>query len=261
MMLKCIVMRVENITPNVERLVARQRVHTVHHFREMRRPTSIDVASRSIPAPTTCRSMRRICATTATSYEEFIRRLAEASGVETPTRADVARFDRSRKDKKTSNADWQSPQDPDAKIAKMKDGRTHLAHKAEHGVDMDTGAIVSVIPLRTSMTDRTLFVTTALSATALVIGVVLAEVQHLSRKYDRQYAEMIRVFEEAADDRERRSQAAAQDREQRSQTGAENLERQSQNAAQHRARIEERLLRIENILLGQTPDANVDLKD
>ena len=81
---------------------------------------------------------------TGESYEAFIQRLAEASGVETPTRADLARFDRSRKNKKTSNKEWQSPQDPDAKIAKMKDGRTHLAHKAEHGVDMDTGAIVSV---------------------------------------------------------------------------------------------------------------------
>ena len=56
----------------------------------------------------------------------------------------MARFDRSRKDKKTSNKEWQSPQDPDAKVAKMKDGRTHLAHKVEHGVDMDTGAIVAV---------------------------------------------------------------------------------------------------------------------
>ncbi len=81
---------------------------------------------------------------TGESREEFIRRLAEASGVETPTRAELARFDRSRKNKKTSNKDWKSPQDPDAKIAKMKDGRTHLAHKAEHGVDMDTRAIVSV---------------------------------------------------------------------------------------------------------------------
>ena len=81
---------------------------------------------------------------TGESYEAFRRRLAEASGVETPTRADLARFDRSRKNKKTSNKEWQSPQDPDAKVAKMKDGRTHLAYKAEHGVDLDTGAIVSV---------------------------------------------------------------------------------------------------------------------
>ena len=81
---------------------------------------------------------------TGESYEAFLRRLAEASGVETPTRADLARFDRSRKNKKTSNKEWKSPQDPDAKVAKMKDGRTHLAYKAEHGVDLDTGAIVSV---------------------------------------------------------------------------------------------------------------------
>ena len=82
---------------------------------------------------------------TGESHEAFIRRLAEASGVETPTRAELARFDRSRKNKKTSNKEWKSPQDPDAKVAKMKDGRTHLAHKAEHGVDMDTGAIVAVM--------------------------------------------------------------------------------------------------------------------
>ena len=76
---------------------------------------------------------------TGESHEAFVRRLAEASGIATPTRAELARFDRSRKDKTASNKDWHSPQDPDAKIAKMKDGRTHLAHKVEHGVDMDTG--------------------------------------------------------------------------------------------------------------------------
>ena len=81
---------------------------------------------------------------TGASYEAFVQRLAEASGIETPTRAELARFDRSRKGKKTSNKEWQSPQDPDAKITKMKDGRTHLAHKAEHGVDLETGAILSV---------------------------------------------------------------------------------------------------------------------
>ena len=70
---------------------------------------------------------------TGESYEAFVRSLAEASGVETPTRADLARFDRSRKNKKTSNKEWQSPQDPDAKIAKMKDGRTHLATRPSTG--------------------------------------------------------------------------------------------------------------------------------
>ena len=56
----------------------------------------------------------------------------------------MARFDRSRKGKKTSNKDWRSPQDPDAKITKMKNGRTDLAHKGEHGVDLETGAILLV---------------------------------------------------------------------------------------------------------------------
>jgi transposase len=77
------------------------------------------------------------------SYEEFLTDLAKSSGIETPTREDLARVDRKRK-KKGSNADWYNRHDPDAKITKMKDGRTHLAHKQEHAVDMDTGAVVAV---------------------------------------------------------------------------------------------------------------------
>ena len=80
---------------------------------------------------------------TGESYQEFLTTLAQASGIETPTRAELARLDRKRK-KKGSNKEWTSPSDPDAKITKMKDGRTHLAHKAEHAVDLDTGAIVAV---------------------------------------------------------------------------------------------------------------------
>jgi len=80
---------------------------------------------------------------TGESYEAFLTGLAKASGVETPTKADLAKLDRKRK-KKASNKDWQNPHDPDAKITKMKDSRTHLAHKAEHAVDLDTGAIVAV---------------------------------------------------------------------------------------------------------------------
>lgn len=77
------------------------------------------------------------------SYDEFLRGLARESGLETPTRDDLARLDRKRK-KKTSNKDWVNPHDRDARIAKMKDGRTHLAHKAEHAVDLDSGAVVAV---------------------------------------------------------------------------------------------------------------------
>lgn len=77
------------------------------------------------------------------SYEEFLSGLAKQSGIETPSREDLARVDRKRK-KKASNEDWMSPSDPDARIAKMKDGTTHLAHKAEHAIDMETGAIIAV---------------------------------------------------------------------------------------------------------------------
>jgi len=80
---------------------------------------------------------------TGESYEEFLTKLAQASGIQTPTREDLAKIDKKRKNK-ASNKDWHNPNDPDAKITKMKDGRTHLAHKAEHAVDLDSGAIVSV---------------------------------------------------------------------------------------------------------------------
>ena len=80
---------------------------------------------------------------TGESYEEFLTGLAKASGIETPTREQLARLDRKRK-KRTSNKDWMSPTDTDARVTKMKDGRTHLAHKAEHAVDLDSGAVVAV---------------------------------------------------------------------------------------------------------------------
>src|SRR2546426_11155872 len=79
---------------------------------------------------------------TGESYQAFLTRLAETSGIQTPTRAALARLDRRRK-KRTSNKDWKNPFDPDAKIMKMKDGRTHLAHKAEHAIDLESGAIVA----------------------------------------------------------------------------------------------------------------------
>ena len=80
---------------------------------------------------------------TAEGYREMLERLAQESGIETPTAADLVRLDRKRKGKKLSNQDWVSKSDPEAKIAKMKDGTTHLAYKPEHAVDLDTGAVVA----------------------------------------------------------------------------------------------------------------------
>src|ERR1700752_1398297 len=80
---------------------------------------------------------------TGESYEDFLKGLAQESGIETPTKEDLARLDRKRKNK-ASNEDWVNRHVEDARITKMKDGRTHLAHKAEHAVDMKTGAVLAV---------------------------------------------------------------------------------------------------------------------
>src|SRR5947209_17063911 len=100
---------------------------------------------------------------TGESYQEFLTRLAAESGIKTPTREALARLDRRRK-KRTSNKDWENPSDPDAKITKMKDGRTHLAHKAEHAVDLDSGALVAVTLHGADVGDTTSLVETAIVA-------------------------------------------------------------------------------------------------
>src|SRR5947208_5148457 len=100
---------------------------------------------------------------TGETYQEFLTRLAKESGIKTPTRAALARLDRRRK-KRTSNQDWQNPFDPDAKITKMKDGRTHLAHKAEHAIDLDSGAMVAVTLQGADVGDTTSLGETAIAA-------------------------------------------------------------------------------------------------
>jgi transposase len=76
-------------------------------------------------------------------YREMLERLAAEGGIATPTAEDLARLDRKREGKRLSNAGWASATDPEARIAKLKDGRTHLAYEPEHAVDLDTGAIVA----------------------------------------------------------------------------------------------------------------------
>src|SRR5712691_6418396 len=116
------------------------------------RTVAIDATTRSI--------VRR---DTGESYQDFLTRLAAESGIKTPTREALARLDRRRK-KRTSNTDWEHPSDPDAKITKMKDGRTHLAHKAEHAVDLDTSALVAVTLHGADVGDPTSLVETAIAA-------------------------------------------------------------------------------------------------
>lgn len=80
---------------------------------------------------------------TGEGYREMLKRMAEDSGIETPTAEDLTRLDRQRKGKKLSNAEWVSGTDPEARIARMKDGTTRLAYKPEHAVDLDTGAVLA----------------------------------------------------------------------------------------------------------------------
>src|SRR5215207_5358513 len=80
---------------------------------------------------------------TGIGYEGWLSEVARAEGLENATRQQLARRDRRRK-KKASNKEWKSPMDGDARIAKMKDGRTHMAHKAEHAVDLSSGALLAV---------------------------------------------------------------------------------------------------------------------
>lgn len=97
------------------------------------------------------------------SYEEFLKQLAKEAGIETPTREQLAQMDRKRK-KRMSNEEWMNPHDPDAKITKMKDGSTHLAHKAEHAVDMETGAVVAVTLQGANQGDTSSYVETLAQA-------------------------------------------------------------------------------------------------
>src|SRR6202795_3115307 len=96
-------------------------------------------------------------------YEEFLQGLAKESGIATPTREDLARVDRTRKNK-ASNEDWVNPHDGDARIAKMKDGRTHLAHKAEHAVDLKSGAVLAVTLQEADQGDTTTVIETLAQA-------------------------------------------------------------------------------------------------
>jgi hypothetical protein len=80
---------------------------------------------------------------TGADWKEYLRTLAKAEGIENPTDEELLRLDRKRKDKQVSNDDWESPSDPEARIARMKDGTTHLAYKAEHAVDLASEAIVA----------------------------------------------------------------------------------------------------------------------
>src|SRR5215469_5618210 len=109
-------------------------------------------------------------------YDAFLTELAHKSGIATPTREDLARIDRKRK-KKGSNREWKSTSDADARIAKMKDGSTHMAHKAEHAVDMESGAVIAVTLQAADQGDTTTIHETLAEAGETVAALMDREVE------------------------------------------------------------------------------------
>lgn len=128
---------------------------------QLLRGKTIAVDATTLEANAAMRSIVR--RDTGESYQQFLARLAAASGLKTPTREALARLDRRRK-KRTANAEWVNPSDPDAKVTQLKDGRTHLAHKVEHAVDLDTGALVAVTLHGADVGDTTSLLATTLTA-------------------------------------------------------------------------------------------------
>jgi transposase len=114
--------------------------------------TTIGIDATTLEANAAMRSIVR--RDTGESYDAYLTKLAQAAGIPEPTREQLARFDRKRK-KKGSNREWKSPADPDARITKMKDGRTHLAHKAEHAVDLSSGALLAITVQGADLGDTT----------------------------------------------------------------------------------------------------------
>ena len=108
---------------------------------------------------------------TGEDWKEYLRGLAKAEGIDKPTEEDLRRLDRARQDKKVSNEQWESPTDRDSRIAKMKDGRTHLAYKAEHAVDVVSEAIVaSIVTFADKSDPQSAPITLDLAAANLVLA-------------------------------------------------------------------------------------------
>lgn len=118
---------------------------------------------------------------TGKGWSDYVRELAKGEGIEDPTEEDLRRFDRSRRGKKVSNKDWESPSDPDSRIAKMKDGRTHLAYKAQHALDTESEILVAATIHHADTAD----------SEALKDAVVEAEAVLVSAEHEDSYDEIV----------------------------------------------------------------------
>jgi transposase len=105
---------------------------------------------------------------TGEDWKAYVTRLMREEGViepeREPTDEEVRRYDKKRKGKTVSNEDWESSTDGDARIAKLKDGRTHLAYKAEHVVDLTTDLVLAAEVYRADQGDPTTLADSVLAA-------------------------------------------------------------------------------------------------
>ncbi len=152
---------------------------------------TIGVDSTTLEANAAMRSIVR--RDTGESYAGYLKRLAEAEGVDATDPAALRRMDRKRP-KKTSNDVWESPSDPEAQITRLKDGRTALAFKVENGVDMETGAIVAVTTHGGAAAD-----TATVEETVLEAAVAVAELLDNAVGESRQQVHPAGVEEVVAD--------------------------------------------------------------
>jgi transposase len=112
----------------------------VAHQKKLLRGKTVAVDATTLEANAAMRTIVR--KDTGEDWKEYLQRLMAVEGIANPTDEEIRRFDKKRK-KKVSNKEWESPADPDSRIAKMKDGRTHLAYKAEHTVDLDSAFVLA----------------------------------------------------------------------------------------------------------------------
>ena len=98
------------------------------------------------------------------NWRKYLKQLAKEAGIKHPSDEDLRRMDRNRKGKKVSNDEWKSPTDPDSRIARMKDGTTHFAYKAEHAVDVESGLIVAAEIVHANDPDTDTILVTATAA-------------------------------------------------------------------------------------------------
>jgi len=138
-------------------------IHVLQIAREKKllRGKTVGVDSTTLEANAALKSIVR--KDTGEEYKEYLKRLLVEQGVEKPTDEDVRRFDKDRQ-KKGSNKEWESPVDPDSRIAKMKDRRTHLAYKAEHVVDLESEFVVAAPVYAADQSDQATLVPSILAA-------------------------------------------------------------------------------------------------